>query len=210
MIIECPECGAKNQTSQPPQPSKRYRCGKCGATITFLQTTDTQDTLAEIPKEKTRPEEREEAKKGKISMKRIGIGVGCGFIAIIVIGNILIGLLTSGDETIDYQVLREWKIPAGGRGIGMELLVSETATKEEVLALATHLRSKYLSRGAINIEIWDSHEAYIESRVYEQDPDRYSEKEMEEIFKHILVWIQRNPHTGWDEIKWDWLGVRGD
>jgi len=41
MIIECPECGAKNSTVQPPQPNKRYRCGKCGAVITSLQTTDT-------------------------------------------------------------------------------------------------------------------------------------------------------------------------
>jgi len=41
MIIECPECGAKNQTTQPPQPGKRYRCGKCGAVVTFLDTIDT-------------------------------------------------------------------------------------------------------------------------------------------------------------------------
>lgn len=47
MIIECPECGAKNQTSQPPQHGKRYRCGKCGASITFLQTTD------DVPSETT-------------------------------------------------------------------------------------------------------------------------------------------------------------
>lgn len=98
MIIECPECGTKNQTTQPPQPGKKYRCGKCGATITFLQTNDTQDTIAEIPKEKTRPEEREDAKKRGISMKRIGMGVGFGFIAFILI-TVLIGLLTSGDKT---------------------------------------------------------------------------------------------------------------
>lgn len=54
MIIECPECGEKNQTSQPPQPGKRYRCGKCGAVITFLQSTDTQSEatpsrIVEVP-----------------------------------------------------------------------------------------------------------------------------------------------------------------
>ena len=106
MIIECPECGAKNSTDKPPQPGKKYRCGKCGATITFLQTTDTQDTLAEIPREKTQAE-REEAKKGKISMKRIGMGVGCGFIAIILIALIavLIGGLTGGGDKTEGSPL---------------------------------------------------------------------------------------------------------
>ncbi len=42
MIIECLECGEKNQAIQPPRPGKNYRCGKCGAAITFLQTVDTQ------------------------------------------------------------------------------------------------------------------------------------------------------------------------
>lgn len=41
MIIECPECGKKNVTDRLPQPDKVYRCGQCGASITFLQTTDT-------------------------------------------------------------------------------------------------------------------------------------------------------------------------
>jgi len=41
MIIECLECGEKNQTIQPPQPAKNYRCRKCGAAITILQTVDT-------------------------------------------------------------------------------------------------------------------------------------------------------------------------
>ncbi len=41
MIIECPECGTKNTTDKPPQSGKKYRCGKCGAEIILLQTTDT-------------------------------------------------------------------------------------------------------------------------------------------------------------------------
>ncbi len=41
MIIECLECGEKNQTIQPTQSDKNYRCGKCGAAITILQTVDT-------------------------------------------------------------------------------------------------------------------------------------------------------------------------
>ena len=56
MIIECPECGAKNQTTQPTRLGKRYRCGKCGAEITFLQTTDTQSFFTEVPSKMGRPE----------------------------------------------------------------------------------------------------------------------------------------------------------
>jgi len=52
MIIECPECGAKNQTLQPPQDGKRYRCGKCGAEIILLQNTDTH---AGFPPKLARP-----------------------------------------------------------------------------------------------------------------------------------------------------------
>ncbi len=70
MIIECPEYGAKNQTTQPPQPGKRYRCGKCGAVITFLQTTDSQDTSTAIQKEKTPIEARGEVQKEQAANKR--------------------------------------------------------------------------------------------------------------------------------------------
>lgn len=45
MIIKCPECGKENVTDKPIQPDRRYRCGKCGAVITFLQTDDAQDEL---------------------------------------------------------------------------------------------------------------------------------------------------------------------
>ncbi len=49
MIIECPECGTKNTTDRPLQHGKRYRCGKCGEVITFLQTTDAPVETASIP-----------------------------------------------------------------------------------------------------------------------------------------------------------------
>ncbi len=49
MIIECPECGEKNQAIQPPQPDKNYRCGKCGAAITILQTADTPTETTNPP-----------------------------------------------------------------------------------------------------------------------------------------------------------------
>ena len=50
MIIECPECGEKNTTDKSLQPGKRYRCGKCGKPIVFLQTDATEVKEHGIPK----------------------------------------------------------------------------------------------------------------------------------------------------------------
>ncbi len=49
MIIECPECGTKNSTLEPPKPGRRYRCGQCGAVITFLKAADAQDDTTYVP-----------------------------------------------------------------------------------------------------------------------------------------------------------------
>jgi len=100
---------------------------------------------------------------------------------------------------IDYQVLREWKIPAGG--IGMELLVDESATKEEVLALAAYLWEEH-SNGYLIIDIFDSLEAHAARETETRTghlPSNYSD---EEYWKHHLMIIIRNPKTGYDEIQW--------
>jgi len=94
--------------------------------------------------------------------------------------------------SITFKTLRRWDIPAGG--IGIELLVSEKATKKEVMALAQHLRSKYLSKGFVNIQIFDSEEAYLH-----RDDTSYPEKK---YFKHYLISLVRNPKTGYYEINW--------
>ncbi len=99
---------------------------------------------------------------------------------------------TVEEFAIDYEILRQWKIPAGG--IGMDTLVSEDATKEDVLALANSLRSKYLPGGYIYIQIFDSLSAYTH-----RDDRTYPE---EEYFKHFLVGIARNPMTDYDKISW--------
>jgi DNA-directed RNA polymerase subunit RPC12/RpoP len=49
MIIECPECGTKNSTLEPPKPGRKYRCGQCGAVITFLKAADAQDDTTYVP-----------------------------------------------------------------------------------------------------------------------------------------------------------------
>ena len=83
----------------------------------------------------------------------------------------------------------------------MELLVDESATKEEVLALAAHLREEH-SGGHIVIDIFDSVEAHAARETETRTghlPSNYSE---EEYWKHHLVMIFRNPSTGYDEIEW--------
>jgi hypothetical protein len=100
------------------------------------------------------------------------------------------GPTTPLPKTLDYQVLREWD-PDGG--IGMELLVSETATKEEVLVLARYLRSEH-SKGYLYISIYDSKQAQVDAL-----KGTLSD---EDFHKHFLVDIKRNPNTGVDEITW--------
>ncbi len=83
----------------------------------------------------------------------------------------------------------------------MELLVSETATKDEVLALATYLRQEH-SEGYLYIDIFDSLEAHAARQTEARTghlPSNYSD---EEYWKHHLVSISRNPKTGYDEIQW--------
>jgi len=93
---------------------------------------------------------------------------------------------------IAYETLRQWTPPAGG--VGMTILVAEKVTKEEVLALAQHLRSKHSSTKWLWVDIFDSKEAYL----HRDDPN-YPEKKYS---KHWLVQVFRNRKTGEDRIDW--------
>jgi len=95
-------------------------------------------------------------------------------------------------ETLRKWTLRKWKIPAGG--IGMDILVSEEMTKEEVLALVHRLRLKYLSEKNNVINVFDSMEPYLN-----RSNPNYSE---EEYSKHYLVNFVRNSKIGYDKISW--------
>ena len=121
------------------------------------------------------------------------------YLVIAVLTIMLLAISCGPTAPIDYQVLREWKIPAGG--IGMEFLVNESATREEVLALADHLREEY-SDGYLIMDIFDSLEAHAARETETRTghlPSNYSD---EEYWKHHLVNIIRNPKTGYDEIQW--------
>jgi len=94
------------------------------------------------------------------------------------------------EQFIKYSVLRQWKI--GSTGIGMEILVSPTNTKDEIMALAGNLRKEKLRGGPLNIIfIFDSKEAWAN-----RDNDAYPEKT---YWKHFLVEINTQEA---EEIKW--------
>ncbi len=94
MIVECPECGTKNSTDKPLQLGRRYRCGKCGALLTFTQTADTQGIFTKVPPEKARPE----AKEGKRGC------LGClGLIAVFIIILLAVELSSSKNPRYIYE-----------------------------------------------------------------------------------------------------------
>ena len=95
-------------------------------------------------------------------------------------------------KIIPYDVLESKKIPFG---LTMDILVNETATKEEVIKLAESLRQKHINthRG---ISIFDSREAQ-----HRQLDKSYPEAELS---KHWLVTITRNviDEGKLDTIRW--------
>jgi len=99
---------------------------------------------------------------------------------------------TAKGSLIKYETLRQSNIPAGG--VSMDILVSEDATKEEVLSLAKYFRSTCLPDHFILVNIFDLREAYL----HRDDPNYPEEK----YGKHWLVEMHRNPKTGSDEINW--------
>lgn len=53
MNIKCPSCGVINLTDKPLQPDKRYRCGKCGALIPYLEAIESQTEIGDKATERT-------------------------------------------------------------------------------------------------------------------------------------------------------------
>jgi len=97
------------------------------------------------------------------------------------------------EQFISYQVLRQWS--PGTSGIGMEILVSPENTKEEIMALAGHLKQtnlRYLkNNGMVYINIFDLRQAWAN-----RDNDAYPQ---ETYFKHFLVQINTIEDQ---EIRW--------
>lgn len=93
---------------------------------------------------------------------------------------------------ISYEVLRRWT--PGRSGTGLELLVSPTAKRIEVMQLANHLTNQYRSEGLVVMFIFDSREAWAN-----RQNDSYPEKE---YWKHSLVAVMSPPLSGEPEVRW--------
>jgi len=88
MIIECPECGARNSTDKPLESGGRYRCGKCGTLLVFTQT----GTFTKVPLDKTHL-------KANVKSKGKSRRLGCfGLIAVSIIIIVAINLFSSDDN----------------------------------------------------------------------------------------------------------------
>jgi hypothetical protein len=93
---------------------------------------------------------------------------------------------------IPYETLRTWTEKGGQSGV--DVLVSEKATKKEVLALAEYLRDEQPKDRWFLAMIFDSKEVW-EKR---NDPSTSREK----IRRHYLAMAIRNPKTGAEEVRW--------
>jgi len=92
---------------------------------------------------------------------------------------------------LPYQTLRQW---SPGGGIGMDILVPEKTTKEQVLELARFIRADYDDEPFIYVFMFDSKTAW-----QHREDDKYPQKE---YLRHFLATITRNSKTGFDKIEW--------
>ncbi len=60
-------------------------------------------------------------------------------------------------QVIEHSVLRDWKPNNGYRGLGLEILVSDEATADELVALIKNLARR---REHVNIRLYSSPDAY--------------------------------------------------
>lgn len=113
MIVECPECGARNSIDKP-QPGKAYRCGKCEAKFTLPQTPLIPDTFAGSLKDRARREAHDRAKKVMHAAARNKIRViGYGFMCVVIlVGLILLLTNPSHEESPQTSTRTPPKTPA--------------------------------------------------------------------------------------------------
>jgi len=98
-------------------------------------------------------------------------------------------------QVIEHSVLRDWKPNKDYRGLGLEILVSEEATEEELVALIKNLAA---GREHVHIRIYSSQEAYRQ-----EQRQTYGE-----AYKrgHLLFYVKNlsgaGPFEGSNEIRW--------
>lgn len=139
--------------------------------------------------------------------------MGCGTFLLILVGLVVVAVIYSMiqgrrhslpagydgtpvsqavNQFIDYTVLRQW-VP-GRDGTGLELLVSPTATRAQVMQLAYHLTEKYKPTGLVVMFIFDDRTAWAN-----RQNDSFPEKE---FWKHSLVNVMSPRLGGGAEVVW--------
>ena len=102
------------------------------------------------------------------------------------------GIVQSDDfGEIEYSILRK---RAYKDVFELEVLVSEDASKNDVMHLATALKDRCVNFKRVYVWVYDSEEAY-------QNRNNLGYPE-EEYWKHFLVRAKKNDYKGTDEIMW--------
>ena len=98
-------------------------------------------------------------------------------------------------QVIEHSVLRDWKPNNDYRGLGMEILVSDQTTADELVALIRKLAAR---REHVNIRVYSSQEAYRQEQ-RQTYGDAYKSG-------YLLFYIKnlsgRGPFEGLNEIRW--------
>jgi hypothetical protein len=98
-------------------------------------------------------------------------------------------------QVIEYSVLRDWKPNKDYLGLGLEILVGEEATEEELVALIKNLAGR---REHVNIRVYSSQEAYRQEQ-RQSYGDAYKRG-------YLLFYVKnlsgRGPFDGLNEIRW--------
>lgn len=115
-------------------------------------------------------------------------------------------------EMLDFTVLREWTIPAGG--FGAEILVKQDATERDVLALGNWFLDsvpKENPKSFLNIRMYDARNAWQASMDCDEAYATWSgtsgepsicTRANELAAEHLLAGVTRNPKTGYREVAW--------
>lgn len=194
--VRCRRCNRKVRNG--------LKCNVCGAVVCsencFEKHVNSMHPSQGVDPAPLPLEYRTAPKKSKTLL------TGCGCLSTLLVGAVCIGIIgqfvprkpkidgsTANEKTISYEVLK--KVKRGDGKLVMELLVSEAASKQEVLKLAESLQREYGGKYAY-IDIFDSREAW------QRRPDEsYPEKEFR---RHYLVQIA-GVDMGWkdsQEIHW--------
>ena len=98
-------------------------------------------------------------------------------------------------QVIEHSVLRDWKPNRDYRGLGLEILVSDEATEEELIELIQTLAGR---RENVNIRVYSSNEAYRQEQ-RQSYGDAYKRGYLLFYIKNLTG---RGTFDGLNELRW--------